>query len=791
MSQIDPYDDDHRRHRHRSHRDRDERRDAESRYDDRAARYVETQETYVRSPVGAGPEAAYGVRTTDMVRRPVREDSDLSIEEVRRDFPPPAGAYVQQRALVREDRYGPPVRSRSAERGPQYGAYLGDPRRSDRDLNDRHGRKSTIYAEQEIKPRRRSLSRNQKIIAAVGGAALAVGGKELWDRKQAGDGRPVSRNALQTAAVGAAGAFAAYEGAELYAKHAGKTEEKVKTYVAHQGRNGEVAEYYSSDEETVKGKKGRRKSIVESALGLAGLGAAAKAVSGKKGHSRRGSDDSFDDTRSRRSRSRGGSGRAPEGAAKFQQAAKAALLAGATEAFRVRNEPGGWGGDKGKRILTAAIGAGGIDAAADHDPEHKSKRHILEAVVGGLAGNRLINGSRSNVEDDGRSSRGGRSRSRSRGPSGSGGGAGLAALATAGLGALAGKKLLDSRDRSRSRGGDRSRSRGGDSRRRRDSPDSYDSRSPSPKRGKDRKRSKSVTDMARKGLAALGIGEAAEGGKSRENVREIEETHIRRTRRGGGGGGGGRGSGSDEDYRGSRRSRDAGGYAESRGDPYGNPRYADSRSSNVDSRSGGGRSARQRDGQKNKRIAEGKQDAGSDSDSSLGSSSGDEKRIKKMKGKQLLTAGLATVATIHAAHNIYQSMEKRDARHKAVQEGEMTPEEARKLKAKATLQDAASVGIAALGIKGAISEIKEANEMRHECREFREKKEERHKKRLERQKKSASKGGSESGGSRRKSNGYAQAPYDDRYDRGPRYIDDNPYYSTSTLPAPPVGYNGR
>jgi hypothetical protein len=714
-----------------------------------------------------------------MIRRPVREDSDLSIEEVRRDFPPPAGAYVQQRALVREDRYGPPVRSRSAERGSQYGAYLGDPRRSDRDLDDHHSRKSMVYAEQEIKPRRRSLSRNQKIIAAVGGAALAVGGKELWDRKQAGD-RPVSRNAIQTAAVGAAGAFAAYEGAELYAKHAGKSEEKVKTYVAHRGRNGEIAEYYSSDEETVKGdkKKSRRKSIVESALGLAGLGAAAKAVTGNKSHSRRGSDDSFDDSRSRRSRSRGGSGKAPEGAAKYQQAAKAALLAGATEAFRVRNEPGGWAGVKGKRILTAAIGAGGIDAAADRDPDKKSKRHILEAVVGGLAGNRVINGPRSTVEDDGKSSRGGRSRSRSRGPSGGGAGAGLAALATAGLGALAGKKLLDR---------SRSRSRGGDSRRRRDSPDSYDSRSPSPKRGKDRKRSKSVTDLARKGLAAFGIGEAAEGGKSRENVREVEETHIRRTRRGGGSR---RGSGSDEDYRGSRRSRDAGGYAESRGDPYGDSRYADSHSSNVGSRSGGGgRSARQKDGQRNKRIAEGKQDA-SDSDSSLGSSSGDEKRIKKMKGKQLLTAGLATVATIHAAHNIYQSMEKRDARHKAVQEGEMTPEEARKLKAKATLQDAASVGIAALGIKGAISEIKEANEMRHECREFREKKEERHKKRLERQKKTPSKG-SESGGRRRQTNGYTQAPYDDGYERGPRYIDDNPYYSTSALPAPPVGYNGR
>jgi hypothetical protein len=74
-----------------------------------------------------------------------------------------------------------------------------------------------------------------------------------------------------------------------------------------------------------------------------------------------------------------------------------------------------------------------------------------------------------------------------------------------------------------------------------------------------------------------------------------------------------------------------------------------------------------------------------------------------MRGKQVLTAGLAAVATIHAAHNVYQSVEKRNARHKAVKEGAMSPEEAHKLKMKARLQDAASVGIAALGIKGAVS----------------------------------------------------------------------------------------
>jgi len=385
MSAVDPYDYDEPRpydydepRRHRSSRHRDRR-------DDREPRYVETQQTYLRSH--GSPDAPYAAtRTTEMIRRPDRQDSDLSIEEVRRAFPPPAGAYFEQRSMVRDGRYGPPVRSRSAERS----VYL-DPR------DERRSRKSETYKEKTIEPRRRSLSRNQKIIAGVAGAALAVGGKELFDRSQA-HGQPISRNPLETAAIGAAGAFAGYEATELYAKHAGKGGEKTKTYIAHQGRNGEVAEYYSSDDEEPdeKPKKSRRKSIVEGALSLAGLGAAAKAAGGSrdKSRSRRGSPDSSTSRRSGRSRSRGGRGRSPEAAAKLQQAAKAALLAGATEAFRVRNEPGGWGGAKGKRILTAAIGAGGIDAAADRDPDHNSKRHILEAVVGGLAGNRLINGSR-------------------------------------------------------------------------------------------------------------------------------------------------------------------------------------------------------------------------------------------------------------------------------------------------------------------------------------------------------------------------------------------------------------
>jgi hypothetical protein len=789
----------HKSHRHHHHHDRDRDREREREYESEP-RYAEIRETYVRGPAPIDPDSPYPSRATDLIRRP-REDSDLSVEEVRRNFPPPEGAYINSRSMVRDDRYGPPVRSRSADRGGRYDQYLDDQR------EDRHSRRKVVK-EEIIEPRRRSLSRNQKILAAVGGAALAVGGKELWDRRQNGGHAPEDRNLLATAAIGAAGAFGGYEGAELYTKKvAGRHDKKVKkeTYMAYQGRNGEADEYYSTDTEQEKPeKKSRRKSIIEGALGLAGLGAAAKNLGGdhrddrsdRSGRrSRRGSDSGDSRTSRRRDKSRGGE--QSEGIAKFQQAAKAALLAGATEAFRVRNEPGGWGGAKGKRILTAAIGAGGIDAAADRDPDHHSKRHILEAVVGGLAGNRLLHGSRSELEAEG--GKGGRSRSRSRGPSSSGGGgAGLAALATAGLGALAGKKLLD-RSRSRSRGDDRDRDDRRSHRRRSPSDDGYSDDG----KGRDRRRrSKSVTDMARKGLAALGIGEAAsEAGhrddrrRDREVVEETRETRVTRKPRKH------HDSDDDSDYDDRRddRRRSKRDVASTRGDPYG------------DSRDGGsGRRTRKQEGQEAKRVAEGKQDA-SDSDS-LGSSSGDEKRVKKMKGKQFLTAGLATVATIHAGHNVYQSYEKRVARQKAVESGEMSPEEAKKLKAKAVLQDAASIGIAALGIKGAMSvsytpvqtclcihlltsvkEWKEMREMRHEYKEFEEKKDERHKKRLERQKqqKQLKQHGEGGGRDDRQRPSNASAPdltYGGRFDlRQPYYVDGNPYASGG-LPPPPVGY---
>ncbi|MCJ1468815.1 Serine/arginine repetitive matrix protein 2 [Pseudocyphellaria aurata] len=127
----------------------------------------------------------------------------------------------------------------------------------------------------------------------------------------------------------------------------------------------------------------------------------------------------------------------------------------------------------------------------------------------------------------------------------------------------------------------------------------------------------------------------------------------------------------------------------------------------------------------------------SSSSSSVCSSSEDERRIKKMKGKEYLTAGLAAVATIHAAAGLYSSMEARDKRHEEVMKGEMTAEDARRKRNKARLQDAAAIGIAALGIKGAYSEWQEVQESRHEVVEQKSEREKRHEKRLKKAEKAA------------------------------------------------------
>ena len=107
----------------------------------------------------------------------------------------------------------------------------------------------------------------------------------------------------------------------------------------------------------------------------------------------------------------------------------------------------------------------------------------------------------------------------------------------------------------------------------------------------------------------------------------------------------------------------------------------------------------------------------SSSDDDISSSEEDRER-KKMGRKQLITAGLASVATIHAANNVYQSVHMRQVRMKEVREGDLTREEARKKKHQATLHNVAAVGVAALGVKSAYSEWMETKEARDKALEI-------------------------------------------------------------------------
>ncbi|KAM0322832.1 hypothetical protein ACHAQA_009173 [Verticillium albo-atrum] len=665
-----------------------------------------------------------------------REDSELSVEEVRRDFPPPG--------------YRDARRTRSAEPG-YYDDYHPDDRsrRGDDYYGERRSRKgASVYGEEEeTRSRKRVLNQQEKIIAAVAGAALAFGGKELYDRRDAKEhGGDVERNYLTSAALGAAGALAGYQGAEFYNKQSGKNEKQPQgQLVAHRGRDGVVRETYVEEDD----KKGS-KSFLENALAASGLGAAVKALTG-------GSSDNKDDNRSRGrgspdrnsrsgSKSRGGN---ESQAAKVQKAAMASLIAGATEAFRVAKEPGGWKGEKTKRIFTAAAGAAAVDAAQDR--EKGSKLGLAESVIGGLVGNRVINGSKGNIEEDkktGRSRSRSRARSRSGNDQGGSGVSGLAALATAGLGALGAKKAIEHHKENRSQ----SRGR---------SADSYDSRNDD--RPRARSRSRSVVDSARKKLAKFGIGNGPDDRDGDRDSRRDDSLHddrgSRRVQR----------RYSDDPYaddydrgypppRGSRDPRDA---PRDVRDPRDYPRDPrDSRDSYDDDRSYASSRRRDRSRRRSRSSASG---------SDLGDSDDDLKTSRRMK-----------------ANGVYQSMAAREARQKAVREGRLSPAEAKRLKTKAMLQDAAQIGLAGLGIKGALAQLKTAKDKTTECKHWEHQREVRHQKRLERQSRSV-----DSRGRSRADDWYTPAsPREDRHDYGPQYHDGNPY-AAGSLPAPPVGYDER
>ncbi|KAJ5379223.1 hypothetical protein N7509_012342 [Penicillium cosmopolitanum] len=441
----------------------------------------------------------------------------------------------------------------------------------------------------------------------------------------------------------------------------------------------------------------RRKSIGDAALGALGLGAASKVSSRSdrdrerdrypgrdrgRSHSRHGR---YSSSSRSRSRDRHG-GKRNKSEQRMMQAARAALTAGAAEAFRSRKDPGEWSGAKGKRVLTAAVTAAGTDGLVDKDPKKHGTRHVIESTLAGLATSHFINGGSSKSRD-----RDGRGRSST--------GGGLKNLAATGALAAAGKEIYNrvSRSRSKPRGRDDSRDR-----------DSDDDR-----RGS-KKRSKSVSDYINKGIAALGLDEGKDrGSRDRSRSRDRDDRSDRRDRR----------HHHDRDHRDRDRDRDSryGGYSDSDSDTeYGRGYSRRGRGSRDVGRTrslNGGRTPQSpRSGGTN-----GKKSA--TTSTARGGSpqlrdSDEKKTQKKMRRDMLLTSGLATVATIHAGHSVYGSVNKRKERMAQLKSGEISAEEARKQRMKANVLDAASIGLAALGLKGAYGEWKEVNEKRKETNNF-------------------------------------------------------------------------
>jgi len=107
----------------------------------------------------------------------------------------------------------------------------------------------------------------------------------------------------------------------------------------------------------------------------------------------------------------------------------------------------------------------------------------------------------------------------------------------------------------------------------------------------------------------------------------------------------------------------------------------------------------------------------------------DDRKKKKIRKKEILAAGFATVATINAAHSIKKSVGERKKRQQQLEDGKISPEEARKRKIKSNVLDAASVGLAALGVQEVVSEWKETRELIGEHKHFREEAKERAQKR--------------------------------------------------------------
>ncbi|KAL8725388.1 MAG: hypothetical protein Q9181_006439 [Wetmoreana brouardii] len=107
-------------------------------------------------------------------------------------------------------------------------------------------------------------------------------------------------------------------------------------------------------------------------------------------------------------------------------------------------------------------------------------------------------------------------------------------------------------------------------------------------------------------------------------------------------------------------------------------------------------------------------DSGSDTDSD--SSSDEEQQRSKFRKKTLLAAGLATVTTVAAGNNIYQSTKAHQARRSRLCEERLSEKEAQELQKKGRKMDLISVGVAAVCLYNVRSGWKRWESQREEAR---------------------------------------------------------------------------
>ncbi|KAH6645612.1 hypothetical protein BKA67DRAFT_585802 [Truncatella angustata] len=77
---------------------------------------------------------------------------------------------------------------------------------------------------------------------------------------------------------------------------------------------------------------------------------------------------------------------------KTEHAAEKAIETAASSAFRMRHDPGRWVGEKGLKVVTAAVAAAAIDAMLDANAKDHPLQHIVASMIQGVVKDVITSG---------------------------------------------------------------------------------------------------------------------------------------------------------------------------------------------------------------------------------------------------------------------------------------------------------------------------------------------------------------------------------------------------------------